>query len=189
MLNRIAVPFALACALALVPASAHALGLFVGGAVGQKVDGSSISDQLGAFNPRADNAAYKVFAGITLTRLLGVEVAYYDLGRRTCCEGLADAGSSSTLDGYSAAVLVGFPLPLPRLHLYGKAGILNWGEDGELISIAGSTSFSKNGTDLLLGVGVRLRILEHFGVRGEWERLEFGDSSENSLWLGAEARW
>lgn len=190
MLKRITVvPFAAALLLLLLPTSAHALGFFVGAGIGEEVEASSLQDELGDFNPKGDDASYKLFAGLTLTRLLGVEVALYDFGSRTCCENLADAGLRSDLDGTSAALLVGLPLPIPRIHVYGKVGLLDWQEEGSRITIAGPSPFSRDGTDLLLGVGARVRILKHFGVRGEWERYEFDGASADALWLGAELRW
>ncbi len=183
MLKRLLFVFA----ILLTPAFAQALELYVGGGVGSEVEAGTVRSEVsGSAGTTTTGDRYKVFAGLGLGRTFAVEVTYYDFGGQRCCNNVVDLGFDTEIDGTSAA-LVG-RLPLGKLTLFGKAGLVHWSESGDFITILGSTHRSESGTDLVTGAGLEFRITERFGVRGEWERFDFGDGSSDGVWAAVKYR-
>lgn len=179
-------PLLIALVLLITPTLAPAAEIYLGGGLGSEIEGGTLSD--GMFEePETTGDRYKVFAGLGLGRFVAVEATAYDFGGQRCCFEAADAGFESETDGYSVAV-VG-RLPVGRVSLFGKAGALRWDEDAVLITIAGPIERSEEGTDLVTGAGVVLRLGDHFDLRGEWERFEFADSSSDGAWAAVQYRF
>lgn len=178
-------PLLIALVLLITPTLAQAVEIYLGGGLGSEIEGGTLTD--GRFeDPETTGERYKLFAGLGLGRHVAVEATAYDFGGQRCCFG-PDSGVDSEADGYSAAV-VG-RLPLGRVSLFGKVGALRWNEDATLITIAGPIERSEEGTDLVTGAGVILHLGDHFGLRGEWERFEFADSTSDGLWAGVQFRF
>jgi len=173
--------------LLLAPVWLGAVEPYLGAGVGEKITTSQFGRLFRDLGVQARDQSWKLYGGLDLSRYLGVEVTYYDFGSRTCCPGLADAGFDTRLDGYSAA-LIG-RLPLDRVELFGKVGLLLWEESGQEITIAGPRPLSADGAAAVLGVGIDVRIVENLGLRAEWETFDLEGDAASSLWLAAEIRF
>ncbi len=182
MLKRLLFVFAILS----MPAFAQALELYVGGGVGSKVEAGTVRTEIDSRASSTTGDRYKVFAGLGLGRTFAVEVTYYDFGGQHCCDRISDFAFDTEIDGTSAA-LVG-RLPLGKLTLFGKAGLLHWSESGDGGTLAGPFHRSESGTDLVTGAGLEFRITERLGVRGEWERFEFGNGSSDGVWAAVQYR-
>jgi len=163
--------------LLVVPTTAQAAEVYVGFGVGSGVDATTLES--GSFEPESSGDRFKLLLGWDLGQHLGVEAAYYDFGKQRLVA-IADYGFDSSTDGYSAAV--SGRLPFGRVTLFGKVGLLTWQEDGTIVTLAGSSDFSEEGTDLVFGAGLRVRVARGFELRGEWERFEFGEHSSDGIW-------
>lgn len=156
-----------ACVLLAGPAWAG--GAHLGGGWGQatyEVDGGSARTD-------AEDSGYKLYAGYRVTRWFGVEAAYTDL-----------------LDGHEAAMGYEFDLAVrygsvaavgllpvhPRLELWAKLEAARWSADVILDDgLSPPLDRSASGTDLGYGIGFDWFPLPRFGIRGEWERFDFGN--------------
>lgn len=169
--------------LAVTPAvQAGPLKFYVGGSLGGglNLDGGDLGLDLPDFGIDRDNQTWKVFGGIGIGRILGVEAAYHDFGTVVCCEGVADSGFRLDVEGVSVAGLAG--IPIGRLRLFAKAGLLSWKADGRLLTFAGSVPLSLDGEDPMGGVGADLKVNEHWFVRAE---LELFRIDEGTLDIGS----
>jgi len=179
-------PLLIALALWIAPALAQAVEIYLGGGLGSEIEGGTLGDE---FFEDSDTTGdrYKLFAGLGLGRHLAVEATYYDFGGQRCCFEVIDSGFESETAGYSAAV-VG-RLPLGRVWLFGKVGAFRWDEDGFVGTIGGPVDISEEGTDMVTGAGVGVRLGDHFELRGEWERFEFADSTSDGVWAAVQFRF
>ena len=155
------------CFLLAAPATAG--GAYLGGSWGQatyEIDG-------GAARTDAEDSGYKLFAGYRVTRWFGVEVAYTDLldGHETAMDYEFDLAVS-----YGSVAAVGLLPVHPRLELWAMVEAAHWSADVILDDgLDPPIDRSANGTDLGYGVGFDWYPLARFGIRGEWERFDFGE--------------
>jgi hypothetical protein len=182
LLNCIAVLLPLA-----LPGALGAAEVYVGGGVGDDVTESATGAGFAEFEGEAADDSRKYYLGVGLGDHFALEGSYYDFGERTCCPGLADAGFASSLEGWSVAA-VG-RLPFGRYGIFGKVGVLQWEEVGDLITIAGPQPFTDDGSDPLVGVGASVLLLEHVAARLEWESFDLGESSADTVWVLLEIRF
>lgn len=172
---------------ALTARSVFAGDFYVAAGLGDEVEDGEFGEPFKELGIEAEDRAWKALVGLDLGEHLAVEVAFQDFGERICCPGLADAGFVTSLEGVSAAV-VG-RLPLDRLELFAKAGLLLWEEDGTGITIIGPQKLSADGSDPLFGVGATFDLVERFALRAEWESFDLGEASSDTFWLGIEIRF
>ena len=114
-----------------------------------------------------NNTAWKAFVGIRPIPFFGVEANYMDLGSGTRRFGSNNFYYTPNLDAHAfSAFAVGFfPLPLPFVDLFGKAGAARWTLDGH--DYSSLFSLDDHGTDFAWGGGAQA----HFGPLGL--RLEY----------------
>jgi hypothetical protein len=173
--------------VAATPGAVLAEGFYFGGSVGEEVVGGDVRSQsTHGSEASGPGESYRVFGGVGLGRYAALEVAYNDFGERSVVP-IADFGYDLDLTGYSGAVL-GI-VPMGRVSLFGKAGVLRWTEEGTIITIAGLQDRSVDGSDLLLGAGVTFGLAPRFGLRAEWERYDFESGAEDALLGGVEVRF
>lgn len=182
-----ALPVLLLASFLAAPSGLAAAELYVGGGVGGEVPDSDEGAAYEDFTRLAEDDGRKLYAGVRLGEHLAVEGAYHDFGDRTCCPEIADAGYISTVDAFALAGVGRWPVG--RFELFGKAGVLQWKESGDRITIAGPRPFSSDGSDLLLGVGASVLLLEHLAARVEWEAFDLGAGSADTAWLLLELRF
>jgi len=123
-------------------------------------------------NFEADDSSFKVFAGCTFIKFLGVEASYRDLGNQS------DSSGSGSIDLDLEAIDVSARgiLPLGKVvSLFGKVGYANIQSDGDI---------DLDEWDLLYGAGIDIHLIKWLGVRAEWEEYDVDDSL-NSLSVGA----
>jgi hypothetical protein len=181
--------FVLILLLAASPAAEAApLNFYVGGSVGDKtdLDPSDFDVDVGDFGVEGDDT-WKVFAGLGIGRIFGVEAAWHDFGTVTCCDQVADAGFALDLTGVSVAAVAG--IPISRLRLFAKAGFLAWEADGTLVTIAGAVPFTLDDEDPMGGVGVDLQLTRHFSIRAEWEVFKLAEGSLDIASVGVQYRF
>ena len=181
MMKRTA--FFLVLLLLSAVAGAAPLNFYLGASLGEEV----VADTDDPSFDVSGDSAYKVFAGLKLGRLFGVEVAYHDFGTQICCPNVVDYGFHLDVDGLSAAGVVG--LSISRVNLFAKLGVFSWNEDGFLDSIIGRIDVSDDGQDLMGGVGAAIKLTGHFSVRAEWEYFEFAGSDVDFVSIGVEYKF
>jgi hypothetical protein len=179
MLTRMALRMLMTFALLVMPANLDAAQLYLGGGIGDGVEGGSFRDGLEAYSTSSGDLS-KIFVGLALGENWALEASWYDFGRQRCCEGFADLGFSTEVDGLSATVLG--RLSFGRWAPFLKAGVLFWQEDGVFVTLVGPHQESDDGADLLLGAGLEVVLTSHLALRGEWERYEFDGASSDGIW-------
>jgi opacity protein-like surface antigen len=184
--NAVGMLFAGAVMLGVsLPASAdNLLGLYIGGGVGE----SHVRSDTGAFsnlNGFVENrTAWKALVGIRPISLLGAEFEYTDFGHPSeSSVGPIPPGFIYNVDASQKATslfgLLYWPLPLPILDLYGKAGFsrletklnASWRCVAPVTCVA-NPSYQQDSTDtrFAYGVGAQAKFLA-LGVRAEYERV------------------
>jgi OOP family OmpA-OmpF porin len=158
---------ALSCYLIACPASAG--GGYVGAGWGRAtfgVDG-------GSARVETDDSGYKLYGGYGIARRIFIEAAYTDL--------LDGSASSQGFDfdlaiSYGSVAAVGF-LPIHRrLKLWAKLQAARW--EADIIvddGIDPPVDRSADGIDLGYAIGFDWYALRRLGIRGEWERFDFGE--------------
>ncbi len=165
--------------ISFVPTSLSAAGFYLGAGIGPEVEAGVFRRELERF-AEADGGTWKLFGGVELGRHWALEAATLELGDQRCCGGnVADLGFTSLVGGYSLAALGRWPVGhfVPFL----KVGLLFWGEDGEFVTLVGTSPRLADGTDLLLGAGLEVQLSARFGIRAEWERYEFDGATSDSV--------
>lgn len=164
-------------ALAFAAGAAHAENGFY--YVGAGVVRNSLTDitDLGGL-PDLTNTSWKAFAGVRPLNWLAGELDYIDLGSGSSTTTSSSGNISAHADGRAlAAYAVGFfPIPLPIVDIYGKAGLARWKLNGDVNSLVSPGSFSTNGTEFAWGIGVQAHI-SMFGARLEYENFNIPNTS------------
>jgi opacity protein-like surface antigen len=170
----------------------------------QEVSGPYIGGGIGQFNAQIDDVddvdstvdewdnddtAYKFFAGYRINRVIGVELAYINLGEPS---GAVVPGRNvdASVDGFAPYVVATIPLG-PYFELYGRLGYFFYDatvgvEDG----VGGRAEFDEESEDLVYGAGIGTNIGEKLNVRFEYEKFDFeGLDDTDALWLTAAWRF
>jgi outer membrane protein W len=147
----------------------------------------------GATNPllgfeRSDaNTGFDVRAGVVVTKLLGAEVAWHDLGRTSWCAGCADAGGSATTKAWSTGLTLGWSFGHVRPFL--KAGWYHADSRGESETIAGPLLLRRQQSGAFGEAGMRAYLGDHVAVRLAYQRFDFQTEDDGALTVGAEYRF
>ena len=104
-----------------------------------------------------DDIGWKFYGGMFFTDNFGFEAGWTDLGD------MSQNGVDLETEGFTAAGLAAMPLS-EDLSVYAKAGVFFWDQDVNTVNF--------DGQDLMYGLGVRMRFMEQFHVRLEWERFD-----------------
>jgi len=137
---------------------------FAGAGVGYfRLEGEEFPE--GTDNFSDDRIAWKAFAGLDLSRVLGIEVAYLDFGEATYGPAALEA------TGISVAGIVAFPIT-ETFAPYGKLGRLWWDADQ---TISGTTT-GQTGDEMFFGIGARFSLASRADVRIEYERFDVYDT-------------
>lgn len=151
------VSWSVAAATLLLSSAAGAADRFVGFGVGS-VD---IDDSTTIAGSRVEmddtDIGWKVYGGMMLTKNFGFEAGWTDLGD------MNHGGVDVETEGFTAAGLAALPLG-NSFSLYAKAGVFFWDQDIDTVGY--------DGEDLMYGVGARVRFMEQFHARIEYEIFE-----------------
>jgi opacity protein-like surface antigen len=182
----------LAAIVVVAPAAAQDSRWYLAGTAGQSSVGRAFGPRdLGwAVDEEATSATVEV--GYALSRHLGFQVGYRDLGSyagqpvpcgtEISCPLAGDAlallapfhPESVDFSGVTVAAVPRLPVS-ERFDLYGKVGVLDW--EGRLDRSAfGQNLAEPSGTDFLGGVGARFALSKTLGVLLEVESSELAES-------------
>lgn len=145
-------------------------GFSIGGSITQ----TEIEDSEAGAEFDANDIGFKLFGNYRFTDVLGVEVAYVDIGEPTTT--IFGSAASVEATGWTA-YLVGNLGVSSRVDLFGKAGLLAYDAETRVDSTVTS---NESGTDLALGIGGRVRFNDVFGVRCEFEWFDI--DATDSAW-------
>lgn len=176
--------------LAVTPAAqAGPLKFYLGGSLGDglDLDAADLDIDLPELGIEREDRTWKVFGGIAVGRIFGAEAAYHDFGTVVCCEGLADAGFAVDVQGVSVNAMAG--IPISRLRLFAKAGLISWEADGRLLTFAGPIPLTLDGEDPMGGVGADLKLTGHLSVRAEWEIFQIAEGELDVASLGVQYKF
>ncbi len=109
-----------------------------------------------------DRGSWKVFAGLNLGDIFGLEVSHVEFGD------IEDDPFQLEAQGQTIAATVGFPVG-DSGRLYLKAGQLYWDADA---TIANRLTVNDNGNDKFYGIGMRLGGHPGIGLKLEFEHYE-----------------
>jgi outer membrane protein with beta-barrel domain len=117
-----------------------------------------------------NNTAWKAFVGVRPIPFLGVEANYMDLGSESRSFGFTGFQSTNghvNAHAFSAFAVGFFPLPVPWLDVYGKAGAARWTLNGH--DSSSLFDLDEQGTDFAWGGGAQAHF-GPFGLRLEYEQ-------------------
>jgi OmpA-OmpF porin, OOP family len=124
--------------------------------------------------------AFKVYSGGNFSRLFGMEVGYWNLGRARAGGGEIKA-QGANIDG-----VVNLPLG-DRFNLFAKGGgVYGWTKTSSEVPFADTGD--KNGFDWTYGAGAQFDVTRGLAIRADWDvyRLQFasGDHQDNLYTAG-----
>lgn len=147
----------LAVTALVLPAMANATqpGVYLGAGIG------TAEDEI----LQETSGAAKLFGGLNITRFIGVEVAFINLGDYV--------NGAIEQDGLEYS-LVGY-LPLNyHVDLFGKIGMFNWE--------VRSGPYYVQGTDPAFGAGINVMLNPNVDLRGEWQLFTDVDGGDVDLY-------
>ena len=121
----------------------------------------------------SQQGAWKAFGGVDLGPVFGVEAGFVSLGTATASNGVEHV-SVTDRGPYLDAVLR-FPLT-PQFGLFAKGGADDM-QSQVADSLTGSSSARR--TRGTFGAGLKYRLNQNLGIRGEWERFGVLNNSTN----------
>lgn len=149
----------------------------------------------GSLDPRASDletsdTAYRIFGGYRITRNLGVELFYANLGEadfRGESDGSGDfwfdgpVRSEEDVDGIGLSILGNVTIGRD-FNLYGKVGLFAYTWESEFADSEGRFRDRETDTELMYGAGVSYQVDYRTSVHVEWERYtEIVDSFDADL--------
>jgi OOP family OmpA-OmpF porin len=180
---------------ALVAASAFSTAAmaegYVGGAIGQS---NANYDCAGTLTCDNTDTAFKVYGGYMFMPYLGVEGAYFDLGKAKASffdPGFGNVAGEIKANGFALYAVGAYPIQ--DFLLFGKVGAASTKVKVTAAAAGLSASDSETNTDIVWGLGAGYNIGKNFGVRLEWERFRAkfqGEKSDIDMYsLGAHFRF
>lgn len=163
--------------------TAHAVEIYAGGSVSSPMEGRAGRE---GQTPDGD-VGFDVRAGLEVTRFLGAEVAWHDLGDVTWCQGCLDAGGGATTKVWSAGATVGWTLGPLRPFL--KLGWFHADTEGSEQSFAGPRTIRVREDGAFGEAGLRAFLGRHVALRLGYERFDFDREGDGALAFGAEYRF
>jgi hypothetical protein len=119
--------------------------------------------------------------------VLGVEVAWHDLGDVRWCQDCFDAGGSASTKVWSVGLTVGKTFSSVRPFL--KLGYFHATTDGAETSLIGPITIDEDDDGIFGEVGLRAFLGRHLALRAGYERFDFGLEDDGAFPLGAEIRF
>jgi OOP family OmpA-OmpF porin len=114
-------------------------------------------------------SAWKMYLGFPITKTLGLEVGYMNLGKGSISNAAGTSTSHTRTKVYNADLVGSYDIN-ESFSLFGKAGIYFWQMHSDTTGPA-STS-DDDGTKLTYGLGFQYNPNKELGFRLEWERFD-----------------
>lgn len=141
----------------LISSGTYAGDRFVGMGIGSATTDDSANVSGTQLSVDDDDIGWKFYGGMLITENFGFEAGWTDLGD------MNQNGVDIETEGFTAAGLASLPLS-EDFSVYAKAGVFFWDQDVNTVSF--------DGQDLMYGIGVRMRFMDQFHVRVEWEQFD-----------------
>ena len=141
----------------LISSGTYAGDRFVGMGIGSAMIDDSANVSGTQLSVDDDDIGWKFYGGMLITENFGFEAGWTDLGD------MNQNGVDIETEGFTAAGLASLPLS-EDFSIYAKAGVFFWDQDVNTVSF--------DGQDLMYGIGVRMRFMDQFHVRVEWEQFD-----------------
>lgn len=173
----------LAVLLGATALPAAAQGWYAGISVGTtSVDVCDDLVAVGATSCDDTDSGLKLYAGNEISRNLGVELGWVDLGKVTAS---GPGGSAKVeVDGFQIAALGILPVN-PRFSVFGKVGLYLWD-----VSATGSGgSLSDDGSDIMFGLGLNWNLTQNLDLRAEWEQFDIDGDDVSLISAGVRLRF
>ena len=155
----------LAVAALLVAPAAHAGGVFLGASLGQ----SDLETDVFAAGFDGGDTGWKLFGGFHFLKFFALEGGYINFGSPD--ESLFGRSANADVDGWDVYA-VGV-VPIRKLELFAKAGLIYWDYEFQVISDPDLRQ-DDDGIDIAYGLGVAWKFTDSFALRGEYEVFDIG---------------
>ncbi|MGB3916431.1 outer membrane beta-barrel protein [Thiothrix litoralis] len=147
--------------------------LYVGASAGSSKLGDTCNDPFFSGNCNDQDFAWKAFGGARFDPMVGVELAYYDLGSSSM-NGIT-GGSTAKLDSSTTGTGitgVGYVPITPQIEAFGKVGAIAWNNKTSK-TVGGGLTQQEDSTGIspLIGGGAQFQMNSNLHLRGEWEHM------------------
>ena len=174
---------------------------YVGVGVGKSSVDTGVTATTGTARLDEDDTGYKIFGGVQVNNIVGVEAFYVDFGEVSLTgnngDTFAHQGTTYTFTAnnvkvtaaaktFGIAPTLGYDVT-EQFRPYVKAGFHRWDADASVTASSGSAALSDSGTDLMYGLGAVYMITDNVGIGAEYERFKF--DSEDVDFLSANLRY
>lgn len=191
-------PLSLMLAGLATVSTAHAqqyVDWYLGAGLGDSTFDTGVDSLTGTASLDEDDTTAKIFAGVSVSPNLGIELQYSDLGEATLSGNTGDqfrlngttfqftsdnARISGDAESIGASVLGVLPVN-DRFQAFGRLGLHSWDVSATATSPSQRTEIEDDGTDLFFGLGADIRLINQVALRIEAERYELDDDEVTSV--------
>lgn len=113
--------------------------------------------------------AFKIYMGFPITKNIGLEVGYMDLGKGSISGATGDTSETHARQVYNFDLVGNYDIN-ESFSLFGKAGIYRWGMHSDKVVSGTRSTFDDDGFELTYGLGLQYNPNREVGLRLEWER-------------------
>lgn len=168
---------------------------YLGAGIGDSTYDTGVNSISGTASLDEDDRTAKIFAGASFSPNLAIELQYSDLGEATLSGNDGDRfnindsafvftsdNAHITAEGESIGISVVGSLPInERFNAFGRIGLHSWEVNGAVTAPDQRAELEDDGTDIFLGIGMEIALLEQVGLRIEAERYELDDEDVSSI--------
>jgi opacity protein-like surface antigen len=132
---------------------------------------------------RADDDAFKIFAGWRFNPVIALELNYIDFGSASATEDVL----AITAETKAIAPYVIGTLPIGPLELFAKAGLVFY--DAE-VRTSFDAQIDESGRDFAYGAGIGATVLDRLNLRLEYEVIDISEFRDaRGFWVSASWRF
>lgn len=111
---------------------------------------------------------WKIYLGFPITKNIGLEVGYMDLGKGAITGTTGDTSNTRT-KVYNFDLVGSYDIN-ESFSMFGKAGIYRWGMHSDKVVSGTASTFDDDGFKFTYGLGLQYNPNREIGLRLEWER-------------------
>lgn len=157
-------------------------GFYLGGSIGNTqfdIDTGPLV-AAGATSVTTDDSdtGWKIYGGYQFHRNWGVEVGYVDLGSVgiTGRVGAVPFTGNADVTAWTLALVGTLPIN-QSFDIFGKVGLYRWKNKASVSAAGIAAAADDNGTDGMVGIGLRYNFTKNFGVQVEAEHFAGDDTA------------
>lgn len=159
------------------------LKLYAGASFGYSTQDSTCENPFFEGSCDSGSVTGKFFGGARFNPMLGAELAYTSQDEATMSGkvGMQGVSGANKISGYQVTGIGYLPIQsIPNLELMGKAGVMFWERESEVMTANHKKLSTDDGMSPVLGLGAQYQLNKNIYLRTEWEHtINTGSDSDH----------